>query len=423
MNLLFEYEKIAILGCGVTGTAVADFLSSRGICYNIFDENHKQDFVINQFEPNGTELVIFSPGFVNSSWLFCAQECGCKCLSEIDFAQFFYTNRTIAITGTNGKTSTAHMLAYSLKNLGQKCVLSGNIGNALIGNIDFLNANIDAWNICEISSFQAMHLQYFHPNYVLWTNFSENHCDVHKDMKEYWLAKLRLLNRCTGSSYVDRDIVSLAKSFGSSLPDNIHIVDDSTVALPLEDIGYAAFRMEHQRKNCQFVAELLINIGYDLNKITSSLRNFTTQSHRLAICATINGVDIWEDSKATTAAATIAALRHVAAYCRTCIWIACGRQKGCSMQQFLPAISIASEILCFGDVSTAFKNEFPNSHINYLPCKDVLHLHMRNFIKNTHPNPAAIVFSPGFASFDMFLNYAERGKWFREEVDLILSAK
>jgi UDP-N-acetylmuramoylalanine--D-glutamate ligase len=181
--------------------------------------------------------------------------------------------------------------------------------------------------------------------------------------------------------------------------------------------------MQHQRENCALVVELLRHMAFDRGEIAKAMRYFTPPPYRLSICATIDGVTIWEDSKATTAAASIAALRHVMAIASPCLWIVCGRQKGGNLEPFRPAIALASEIICFGDVSAAFRSEFPNVGVHYLSHKELLLGYMQNFINRHRGQRAAIVFSPGFTSFDFFENYEMRGNWFRKEVAHLIRAK
>jgi UDP-N-acetylmuramoylalanine--D-glutamate ligase len=399
----------AVLGYGVTGRAISAFLGRRGIPHKIFDRNEKflPLGVANDFCASGDEFVLHSPGFVGSSWLRDARRRGCIVMGELDYGHLHCERaRTIAVTGTLGKTSTAMALVHALGALGERCVLSGNVGNPFIGFVDELARDRDLWNVCEVSSFQACDIEYFSPDYVLWTNFSENHLDVHCSMENYWSAKWRLLNRCRRIAYVGEDVAVAARSFGLQLP--------PFASLPREFLGAAAGEdhpMAHQRANLALVRSLLCAIGFDFSAVNAAMVGFQTPRHRLQMCRSIGSVEIWNDSKATTAAATMAALRHVVgAEKMPCLWLCCGRSKGENLENFRLAVDIASEVLCFGEIAGQMA-EFFGEKIGLLANGVDPFSVIGDFIGRQRDR-AAVVFSPGFTSFDSFSSYAERGAWF-----------
>jgi UDP-N-acetylmuramoylalanine--D-glutamate ligase len=400
---------VAVLGFGVTGQAVSNFLREREIDHEIFDEDASLAplGIKLDFQPTGEEIVIYGPGFIHSQWLCRAREVGCRCLSELDLAQFYCANRTVAVTGTNGKTSTVHLLAHVLENLGEKCVLTGNVGAPVIGQISTLSTNLKLWNICEVSSFQAYSLEYFRPEFVLWTNFSENHLDVHRDLGEYWEAKWRLLRRCVGFAAVGRGVARWAEKFSLPLPS--FAVVPGEAATP--KCGFLA--MAHQRQNYFLVEKFLQFLGFSPEKISGAAENFKTPPHRLWRWGTVGGVEIWEDSKATTAAAALAALRHVTGNGKPCLWIVCGHSKGEDLKNFHPAVSLAGEILCFGEIAPRFQKFFAGEgKISTVAHRDQIFEKIDDFIRRQRKKSASILFSPGFSSFDLFRNYGERGDWF-----------
>lgn len=371
--------------------------------------------VRSHFSPSGDELVLHSPGMINCDWLRAARDCGCTCLGELDYAQRFYRNRTVALTGTNGKTSTAHMLVHVLRRLGQPCLPTGNLGVPLIGAVEQLAAAPDTWNVCEVSSFQANDLCHFSPDILLWTNFSDNHRDIHGSLAAYWFAKWNLLKRCRGIAFVGEGLLPWTKKFNCPLPANVRVV----AAELADDVPRrGALAPAHQRANYAIVRELLSAEGFSVREADRAMADFRTPPHRLAICRTIGAVDIWNDSKATTAAAAAAALAHVAEDGRPCLWIACGRSKGEDLENFRPLLARAAEVLAFGEIAAPLAEKF-GKKVQILGEKEQLFPSIGDFIRRRRGRPAAVLFSPGCASFDAFSDYGDRGNWFVAGMELL----
>jgi UDP-N-acetylmuramoylalanine--D-glutamate ligase len=311
------------------------------------------------------------------------------------------------------------MLGHILSNLGQSCILSGNIGSPPISSVSDLNKHRDKWNICEVSSYQARDLKFFAPRHVLWTNFSENHLDVHRTFGEYWEAKWNLLLRSGGSPYVGQNVALWAEKFSFRLPNAVRIVADKWEG---DGEFCAALKISHQRANYELIRALLMDLGFSSQAIVEAVRGFCPPPHRLHLHGTFENVDLWSDSKATTAAAAYSALCHVTAERRPCLWITCGRKKGGSFECYRSSVEAASEIVCFGEIAEEMVKFFGGNKWRILQEKEELFECMGEFISRQGGQRAAVLFSPGFASFDQFSGYAARGEWFERGMDDWISA-
>jgi UDP-N-acetylmuramoylalanine--D-glutamate ligase len=391
--------KVAILGSGVTGQAVAEFCRGRGISFYVFAESERLD--LNDF----THLV-YSPGAINSSLLREAQLAGVPCLNDLDFAQKFYNNRTIAITGTNGKTSTAEMLHHIFKKLRIPSLLTGNIGIPPISQIEKFNENPEMWNICEVSSFQARDLAVFHPNYVLWTNFAPNHLDMHRTLEDYFLSKCNLMRRVREVAVVDSSV------FQWPFAKNLRRDRILEIATEGSNGTESALPCAHQVANFHLIRVLFGKIFPGQPIDPRLLEDFSFPPHRLRPCGVVENLTFWNDSKATNSAAVKAALAHVKKFCDHLIWITCGRSKGEDMENFRPMISAADRVLVTGEIGETFSKYFPASNVHHCPTDESLVEQIRACANAFGGQKCAVLLSPGFASFDRFKNYEERGRWF-----------
>ncbi|MDR3117470.1 MAG: hypothetical protein LBT98_02780 [Puniceicoccales bacterium] len=405
-------RPIAILGLGLTGCAVAKFFQGHGIAFTAYDQNPMAgggDIALEStFAPDGSEVVVHSPGLLHSPWLNRARELGCLCLGELDLAQLFLSNPTIAVTGTAGKTSTVTMLSAVLGHAGQRHSLTGNLGRALTSAIGELGADPGRWNLCEVSSFQANGLQYFSPDHVLWTNFGENHGDVHPTPEDYFLSKWRLLELCRGAAFVGEGIPDQARRFGRVLPHPVRVCPRWEGARHCDALALA-----HQRENFSLVRALALAIGLDGPAIGAALEEFCPPPYRLFRPTVVGNLELWNDSKATSSLAVRRALEHVARPGSQLLWISCGSPKGESWENFLPIVRAVDRVLCFGGVGERIAELAGPQKATLLADGEELFPLLRSLARGPGScGPAVALFSPGFASFDSFAGYAERGRWF-----------
>ncbi|MDR2340832.1 MAG: UDP-N-acetylmuramoyl-L-alanine--D-glutamate ligase [Puniceicoccales bacterium] len=399
--------KVAILGSGVTGQAIAQFCHKRDIPSRIFTEGNRPDW-------EDFTCLIYSPGAINSPLLCEAGRAGIPCMNDLDFAQKFYSNRTIAITGTNGKTSTAEMLHHIFKKLHIPSLLTGNIGIPPISRVEQFNKNPKTWNICEISSFQARDLAIFRPDYALWTNFAPNHLDTHETLEDYFLSKWNLMRRVHKVAVVDSSVFQWP--FAKNLQRN-RILEISTKGANGTE---SVLPCVHQAANFHLIRVLLKKI-FPARPIDSHLlADFSLPPHRLCPCGTVENLAFWNDSKATNSAAVKAALAHVKKFSNHLIWVTCGKSKGEDMENFRPIVSAADRVLVTGEIGEIFLKHFPASNVYYCQSDESLIEQIHACATTLGGQKCAVLLSPGFSSFDRFKNYEERGRWFECLVERIM---
>jgi UDP-N-acetylmuramoylalanine--D-glutamate ligase len=398
--------KIGILGSGVTGQAVAQFCRERNIPSCIFTEGDCPDW-------KSFTCLVHSPGAIHSPLLREAGRAGMSCVNDLDFAQRFYANRTIAITGTNGKTSTAEILHHIFKKLRIPSLLTGNIGIPPVSRVKQFNENPEMWNICEVSSFQARDLAIFRPNYALWTNFSANHLDMHGTLEDYFLAKWNLMRRVREVALVNSSV--LDHPFAEKLP------RDRIFAISPGETDQPRLLPVHQAANFRLIRALLEKIIPGRPVHSHLLEDFSFPSHRLNPCGAVENLTFWNDSKATNSAAVEAAFAHVKKFCDRLVWITCGRAKGEDLENFRPMVAAADRVLATGEIGEIFLTHFPEPNVRHCPDDGALMEQIHACARA--PGKCAILLSPGFASFDRFANYAERGQWFERLAGQIMEAK
>ncbi|MEI7602911.1 MAG: UDP-N-acetylmuramoyl-L-alanine--D-glutamate ligase [Opitutae bacterium] len=394
----------AILGSGVSGRAVADALSLAGFASVIYDEKGEN----RQFGPDEAgrhDLLIYSPGFAQSHpWLLAARRAGLHCLSELDFGAIMWCGASIAITGTNGKTTLTEFLSFAHKRAGLNAIACGNVGLPITA-LSNTSSNAAFLAVVEVSSFQGEDLRHFTPEVVLWTNFDEDHLDRHGDLESYFRAKFKLIERMIpgGILIVGESVVTHAEKFGISLPPETVVAtrDEVNGKIPTGSI----FESWPQRENWSLAVKYWQAKGIPIRILEESAKLFRAAPHRLKKVAEARGVEFWNDSKGTNFHAVYAALAQFDIPVR---WIGGGKWKGGDLKRFAEQVSpkIESAYL-IGETAPDLLKTFealgkPARIYNSLQDAVVA------AAKDAH-GPMAILLSPGFSSFDQFAGYAERG--------------
>jgi UDP-N-acetylmuramoylalanine--D-glutamate ligase len=408
-------RPVAVLGFGVSGQAAASLLRQCGCGVEAYDEKAvpgvRADFGLTEAKRH--DLVIYSPGFrQDHPWLVAARAAGCQCLGELDFASLFWQGKLIAITGTNGKTTLTEFLATALRRQGLSAVPAGNIGHPL-SRLDDLGATQDRVAVCEVSSFQAEGLQYLRPHALLWTNFDEDHLDRYAVIKDYFDAKWNLVERLAEPRLiVGESVVRAAAQFGKKLPPHAVIVRREG-AMHLVPAG-SIFDSYPQSENYLVARAYWEQEGYPLNVLEETAQSFSTRKHRLARVAEWEGVAYWNDSKGTNFHATLAALETFSA---PVVWIGGGKSKGGDIEGFAGrAAARVREAFLIGETAGVLAAGLHKRGVAATQCES-----LRAAVQKAHEcarqsTPAQVLFSPGFSSFDMFHDYAERGLAFEQAV-------
>lgn len=409
----FRDKKILIVGLARSGVACANLLvklGARQVC--ITDNNdsevtrsfagqlaskdmfvelgrHSRELLADK------DMVIISPGVPKEAApLVWAKELNIPVLSEIEFAWMLCPATVIAVTGSNGKTTTTTLIGKILEASGKNVFVCGNIGNPFAGEVEKMKKG-DFVSL-EISSFQLEHIHLFKPRAALILNFSPNHLDRYKDMQEYLDAKKRIFMNQDKGDYT------------------VLNADDPVVKnLTHETGGQVVYFSAAPGLNPDYAAVLAVGSLFGIKKelIVKVLADFKGIEHRMEYVVQIRGVTFINDSKATTVESALWALRNVEG---PVVLIAGGRHKGIDYRAVLPAARAkVRQVILIGEARPLMKKAFLGE-INFEEATDMEEA-VRKAFASARPGDY-VVLSPMCSSFDMFSSYEHRGRVFKEIV-------
>ena len=436
-------KNCLVIGAGVTGRAVHEALLKFSAISKMFDERvtGKSD-VINEL-PKDIDLAIVSPGWkIDNPVIMRLKSAGIEVISEIDFAwkvkQVLAPNQKwIALTGTNGKTTTIKMVESIFKAAKVNGVACGNVGQPVVASVcsdqpyDYL--------AIELSSFQIQWSELPKYQSVAILNIAEDHIDWHGSFEDYAAAKLKLLKQAE-KAFVNKSDPELSKRVGKETaiwfslqtpnPNELGLVENLLIdrafsATPaqaneiaeLVDITPTA---PHNVLNALAASALSLSIGIKYESVKQGLRNFSPDHHRMELVLSKNEINWIDDSKATNPHAAEASLLS---YFQI-IWIAGGLAKGASMDELVSrcAKRIKAVILIGQDrdlIAAAFAKLSPETKILRVDqVADSMQL-MNDVVKQAIElaNPGdTVLLAPACASMDQFSSYVERGQLFAQAV-------
>ena len=433
--------KCILFGAGVTGAPTLEFLKSKGATVISVDEKVQDNGIkctLDNEDLVGVSFAVVSPGWrVDHPLISLVRGAGIELISEIDLAwkvkeQMFPNQRWIALTGTNGKTTTIQMLESMLVESGINAKACGNVGYTAIEAVVKSNADILA---LELSSFQLEWSNLAHFQSVAILNIAEDHIDWHQSFENYLAAKLKI-SELADLVILNKDDQHLAKSGKNiskpitwislqvpskgeiGLVENI-IVDRAFIkgdAEALFELGDVTPSVGHNVSNAMAASALARSVGAKPDAIAQGLRNFKLDHHRLEVVHKNSGITFINDSKATNPHAAIAALYSQ----MESIWIAGGIAKGAAMDELAQRCKsrIKAAILIGSDapiIKAALLKQSPNLAIytTDLSLKgiDVMHSVM-SIVKEIAVSGDVVLLAPACASMDQFKNYADRGESF-----------
>ncbi len=405
-------RPVAVLGNGVSGKAVSKYLDECGIAISVYDERAGggRGRRFDRLTAKAHRLVVYSPGFSpQHPWLVEARNAGCSCLGELDFASLLWNGRVLAVTGTNGKSTLCSLLAKGLNRAGLEAAAVGNIGTpftTLAGKGDQ-----KMWAVVEVSSFQAETLNRFQADSLIWTNFTEDHLDRHGSNEEYFRAKWNLVSRLRGASIVTGfSVFEAAQRFGLQWPES------ARVACSVEALGLAPELLMRvpfpQRENISLAMTYWKMQGLPESTLLETLDSFRVDRHRLGRSISVGGVRFWNDSKATNTSAVRAALSQ---FQDKIVLIGGGRAKGGDTPCLADAIAGRICAACLiGESAPELAPLLAARGVSAFICASMMDA-VRKGYEMARPE-GDVLLSPGFASQDMFRDYAERGEVFERGV-------
>jgi UDP-N-acetylmuramoylalanine--D-glutamate ligase len=403
-------RPVAIFGGGISGEGARALIVALGGESKIYDAKGA-DFTAAAARHHA--LVVFSPGFASEHpWLARARAAGAECIGELDFAAALWRGQLVAITGTNGKTTLTEFLTHALRSIGRDAHAVGNIGHPLSRlAADFSGGTRDTIAVTEVSSFQAETLQHLRANATLWTNFAEDHLERHPGLESYFAAKWNLVTRTTpGWTFAGTSVQRFAQKFDRPLTTIVPVPTESQPADP--KLARTVFAEYPQRENFLIAAAWWRAAGLDEAALHTAARSFKLGRHRLARVAEVDGVTYWNDSKATNFHAVEAA---VAGFAAPVVVILGGKPKGGDLAGFIHRIAPrVKHAVLIGETSTELAFQCSTFRVAHTSCATLAEAVRRATELATAGDH--VLLSPGFASFDMFRNYEDRGEQFEKLV-------
>ena len=426
--LPIQNKKIGILGAGLSGLAAAELAYKLGANVFISDFNKgnkiKIDGIESEFGKHSdkildSDLIIKSPGIPRKSKIM-KSICNSSIpiVSELEFASWFTKSFIIALTGTNGKTTTVELINNIFKDYGLETFLGGNIGIPFSKNVldEINNKNNQKYNfhILEVSSFQLEDIKYFKPNISIILNIKPDHLDRYNSFEDYLNTKLNILINQDKECYAiinNNDVNIASKKYNTniinfSFSDDKIIINDSVQSINTGSTKLSGF---HNYENIA-VASMVSNLcGVKQKSMINSINNFNPLSHRLEKLNIKSDKNYYNDSKATNLSATLAAIESID---NNIILILGGIDKNNSDFSILKNYSNKiKNIILYGQSRNDIENKISNffTLFIYKNFKDAVTKSIE--LSKLKDN---ILLSPACASFDQFNSYQERGDYFKQ---------
>ena len=432
----YKNQNIAVLGAGLSGSAAALLLRSEGAQVTVLDSAEKKNLLkstIDNLRAQNVRVIcgaaadaaattyhmaVLSPGIDPASRLvrnFSSR--GIDIIGELELGwRFCEKIPVIAVTGTNGKTTTTELLVQTLNACGQRTIACGNIGKPL-SEVVREKQSFDVLTV-EVSSFQLETIRTFHPSVSLWLNFAPDHLDRYRSVAEYRAAKLRIFENQTNADVavvnaIEKipDIRSRTITFSAYANGGDFRVSEGAILYHDESVLRLAdtkLRGLHNIENLMATLAVGMARGLSFEQMVPPLSAYEPRPHRCEFVREVNGVAYVNDSKATNLDAVEKALR---AQTKPVILIAGGKDKGFS---FDPLRSLVKEkvksTILIGEIAESIKRSWADAVESEIASS------LADAVERAHSSAKPgemVLFSPGTSSFDMFKSYADRGDQFR----------
>ena len=456
MSTIFSDKKILILGAGVTGLAVARSLSKRGALVSLADDavTEVDGFsvaITSSYSAVNFDALVISPGWKSDHNLILeAEKSGVALWNEVDLAwklraELVPNQRWIALTGTNGKTTTVEMAAAMLREGGVSAIACGNVGTTVIESVE--SPEKYEVLVLELSSFQLHWIREATFVAASILNIAQDHVDWHGGFNEYAQAKMAILDRASTGIFNgdDAEVVSRSAhwqgrkvffSLDTPGPGEIGVVEELLVdrafvsdpqeAAMIAEVVDVIPTVPHNVANALAAAGLARAIGIPHEAIRLALQNFKLGRHRIEVVFSKNEIDWINDSKATNPHAAAASLMSTL----SAIWIAGGLAKGAQMDELITRCKsrIKVAILIGSDrelIAAELRKGAPKVEIVYVDAPN-------SYVKGGTDNSLmeavvgaakaravagdTVLLAPACASMDQFLSYADRGDRFTKAV-------
>jgi UDP-N-acetylmuramoylalanine--D-glutamate ligase len=444
-------KKVLVIGAARSGIACARFLAARGATVALSDRKPLEEWPeearalkdagvgclpgeVPMWLLDQVELVVLSPGvptkIIPARY---AERAGAEVIGEVELASRFMRGRTVAVTGTNGKTTTTTLIGELLKDAGLQVQVGGNIGTPLISMVDATRD--DSWTVAELSSFQLETIADFHPQVALVLNVTPNHMDRYESLTDYAAAKHRIFRNQTAGDVAilnadDEIVASWAKGLrahvtffsvrreleeGLFLRGGRELVsrtrEGERVLLARDEIGLQGL---HNVENVLAALAAGLACGASPASMRETVRRFHPVEHRLERVAEIGGVRFYNDSKATSVDATLKALEAFADEPGKIVLILGGRGKQAPYAPLAPLLQEkARKLVLIGEDAETIERELRGASESERAAD------MHDAVRRAYAAAQAgdtVLLAPACASFDMFKSFEHRGEVFKEAV-------
>jgi UDP-N-acetylmuramoylalanine--D-glutamate ligase len=431
----YQDKKVAVLGAGLSGTAAALLLRSEGAEVTVLDSAEEKVLLKSTLEnlrTQGVEVrcgsaaeqdsspydfVVLSPGIDPLSPLarnFSSRNI--ETMGELELGWRSVNVPVIAITGTNGKTTTTELLAQMLNACGQRTIACGNIGKPLC-EVALEQHELDVLTV-EVSSFQLETIRTFRPSISVWLNFAPDHLDRYRSVAEYRAAKLRIFDNQTADDVAVVNagetlpaIAARTVTFSAYANQADFRLEGGSIVYknaPVLRMAETKLRGSHNIENVMATLAVGLARGLSFEQMLPPLCIYEPRPHRCEFVREVGDVAYINDSKATNLDAVE---KGLLAQSKSVILIAGGKDKGFNFETLRPLVSekVRAAVL-IGEMAGRISEDWKGA----IPCEIALSL--ADAVERAHAiaRPGEVVlFSPGTSSFDMFKSYADRGDQFR----------
>jgi UDP-N-acetylmuramoylalanine--D-glutamate ligase len=444
-------KKITILGSGRSALAAAAFLIKRGAQVLVSETQPREkvsDQIVKEFAALGAEceygahseralvwpdLILTSPGIPpHSTVIKQARALKKEVIADIELAWRELKGKVpfIAITGTNGKSTTTALISFMLERAGFKAPACGNIGRAILTLLD--GSPLD-FLVVEISSYQIEYCPTFAPEIAIWLNLTPDHLEFHGGLDGYIEAKRALFAHMGHSGFailnMDDSIVAGTQTKAEIFPFSVSSESTTSIqnayfAAPFLTYTHNARRNvvcnvadlkiigQHNIENALAAISACCLAGLSQKQIEDGLTHFTALEHRLEYVDTVDGVEYFNDSKATNTDSTIKALEAFAE--RKVVLVAGGKDKGTSLNDLVSAIKKhAASVILLGEAKDRMERALREQGYDKIYPVGTMEeaVQLGGKLKL-----GPVLLSPACASFDMFKDFEDRGRVFKDLV-------
>ena len=420
---IFLGKKILIYGLGKSGISTFKFLKKRADVY-LFDDNQENNLkiiTINQVIKTKFDRIIISPGINISNCKlskFLNKNLD-KIYTDLDVFYSFYKNTSIAITGTNGKSTTAKILFDILIDQKKDVRLIGNIGNPALSE---KKISKKTFFVIEVSSYQLEYSKIFTAKYAVILNISTDHIERHKNLTNYVNAKFKLLDSQNNKSFAfvkKNDQLINKKIRKNKFKPKIYKVDTLKMNKLSNQLNNKYFISDGNKENLSFILKIASNLKLNKTKLFKTLNNFKGLKYRQQIIFDNKNLTIINDSKSTSFASSESILKNF----NDIYWILGGIPKKGDKFKLSKKKCRNFKVFIFGNYHKQFDRILKNK-IKIKKLKNLKETLKKIFfeIKKQKIKKNTIFFSPAGASFDSFKNFEDRGKYFNQLIKKFINA-